>query len=112
MEKGNILNDRNGMMRVPWRLGVIVTIAGSIVAGAFWAGGFTDSVTSMKLEVKKLTNYSQSVGAKVDLLREQQAADDVGDQAVEKRLEQIERVLVRIENLLQMNLRRQRNGDL
>jgi len=50
------------------------------------------------------------MGVKVALLKEQEAADAVGDQAVEKRLEQIERVLVRIENLLQLNLRRRRNG--
>lgn len=100
------MTDWNGTMKVSWRLGVLITIVVSVVGGAVWAGRFTERVDNMSRELITILYYSQQVGVKVALLKEQQAADDVGDQAVEKRLEQIEQVLVRIEGLLQRNLRK------
>ena len=97
-------------MQISWRLGILVAIIGSVLGGAVWGGRFTERVDNMSRELSTLTSYSQIMGVKVALLKEQEAADAVGDQAVEKRLEQIERVLVRIENLLQLNLRIRRNG--
>ena len=97
----------NGTIQVSWRLGVVVAIIGSIVGGAFWAGRFTDRVDNMDRSIVKLTNFSQIMGVKVDVLRQLEAADAVGDEAVEKQLEQIQRVLVRIETLLRARVQEQ-----
>jgi len=99
----------NGTIQISWRLGVVVAVVGSIVGGAFWAGRFTDRVDNMDRSISKLSSLSQIMGVKVDVLRELEAADEVGDAAVEKQLEQIQRVLVRIETLLRANVRNQ-NG--
>ncbi len=95
----------NGTIQVSWRLGVVAAVAGSIIGGAFWAGRFTDRVDNMDRSIATLTGYSQIMGVKVDVLRELEAADAVGDEAVEKQLEQIQRVLVRIETLLRARVR-------
>ncbi len=96
------------MLKVPWRLGIVVTLVGSIITAAFWAGDFSRKVANMRKDINGLSAYSQTMGLKVDVLMEREAADDVGDRALEKRLEQIERVLVRIENLLQRSIERNR----
>ena len=92
--------DRNGTLKISWRLGVLVAIIGTIIGGSFWAGRFTSQVEDMNLSLKNLQGYSRSMGIRVDRLREFQVADDIKDQAVERRLEKIEDVLVRIEDLL------------
>jgi len=92
--------DRNGTLKISWRLGVIVAIVGTIIGGSFWAGGFTSQVEDIGGSLRALTNYSQNMGLKVDQLRERQAADTVGDAAVRRRLVRIEDALVRIEDLL------------
>ncbi len=103
------MNNWNGTVKISWRLGVLAAIIGTIVGGAFWAGRFTSQVEDMNVSLKNLTGFSRSMGIRVDRLRERQVADDVGDQAVERRLEKIEDVLVRIEDLLRVRYRRE-NG--
>ena len=103
--------DWNGTVKITWRLGVLAAIAGTIVGGVFWAGRFTERVDDMGLALVNLRGDSQTMGRKVDLLREYQVADDVGDRAVEQRLEKIEDVLVRIEDLIRQRYsRRQDRG--
>lgn len=99
----------NGTIQVSWRLGVVVALLGSIIGGAFWAGRFTNRIDSMSQEIVSIVKFSQTMGLKVDVLRELEAADNVGDKAVEKRLEQIERVLVRIETLLRARVKSDRS---
>ncbi len=95
----------NGTIQVSWRLGVVVALLGSMIGGAFWAGRFTDRVDNMDRSITSLKTFSQTMGVKVDVLRQLEAADAVGDAAVEKQLEQIQRVLVRIETLLRARVR-------
>ncbi len=104
------MTDWDGTVQVSWRLGVLVAIVGTIVGGAFWAGRFTSRVDDMTAAIKTLTIYSQDMGARVDLLRELQVADDVGDKSVQRRLEKIEDVLVRIEDLIRERYSRDRGG--
>ena len=89
-----------GTITLSWRLGVLVAILSTLIGGAFWAGNFTSRIDNMSKSLTNLSTYSTNMGIKVDLLRELDAADNVGDKAVERRLERTEKVLVRIEMLL------------
>lgn len=102
------MNSWNGTVKISWRLGVLVAIVGTIIGGSFWAGRFTSRVDDMNLSISSLTSYSQNMGAKVDLLRERQAADTVGDLDVRRRLGKIEISLVRIEGLIRQSYARDR----
>ncbi len=104
------MSDWNGTVQISWRLGVLVAIIGTIVGGAFWAGRFTSRVDDMTVTLRTLTTYSQNMGIRVDRLREQQVADQVGDKSVERRLGKIEDVLVRIEDLIRERYTRERGG--
>jgi len=99
------MSDWDGTVKVSWRLGVLVAILGSVIGGAFWAGRFTDRVDNMEESIATYSAYSRAMGLRVNILRELEAADSVGDKAVEKRLERIERALVRIESLLRSEVR-------
>ena len=100
----------NGTIKLTWRLGVVVAVSGSIIGGAFWAGRFTSRVDKVDINLKALTSVSQTMGVKVDLLRERAAADAVQDIAVERRLRKIEDVLVRIEELIRERYQRNQRG--
>ena len=102
---------KNGTIQVSWRLGVVITVVGSIIGGAFWVGRFTGRIDDITASIITLTTYSQKMGVKVDLLRERQVADDVGDQSVERRLVRIEGVLVRIEELIRERYRQDGGWD-
>ncbi len=102
------MSDWDGTVQISWRLGVLVAIVGTIVGGAFWAGRFTNRVDDMSGTLITLSAYSRTMGLKVDQLRERQAADIVGDLAVERRLMKIEDVLVRIEDLIRERYTRDR----
>ena len=94
------MSDWDGTIKVSWRLGVLAAIFGTVIGGAFWAGRFTSRVDDVDIRLTTLTSFSQNMGIRVDLLREHAVADDVGDKAVERRLERIENILSRIEDLV------------
>ena len=104
------MTEWDGTVKVSWRLGVLAAIIGTIVGGAFWAGRFTNRVDVISSSHMILAKASQDMGLQVDRLREQQAADEVGDLAVERRLKQIENVLVRIEILIRNRYRQNNEG--
>ncbi len=95
-----MMQDWNGTVKVSWRIGVLFAIVTTIVGGSFWAGRFTNRVDDMSSTLVNLKGYSQTMGKKVDLLRERQVADEVGDISVKYRLDTIDTALTRIEDLL------------
>ncbi len=87
--------------RIVFRSLMVLSLAGSVASGIWWASGFTQEVRTMQEEIAKNKEYSFNMGQSVFSLRERAATDDADDRATAKateyRLNSIDNTLRRIE---------------
>ena len=89
-----------------YRVTMTTSLLGAILAGVWWAAGFTQEVRTMQSEIKINKTFSDSMGRDVFSLRERAAADDATGRATQQRLNSIDRTLQRIETKIDNATRR------
>ncbi len=80
-----------------FRSAIVLSIAGTIAAGIWWAAAFTQEVRTMQDDIEVNRTYSDDMGKQVFGLRVRAAANDATGKAVEQRLNSIDSILQRIE---------------
>ncbi len=95
--------------KVVFRSVIVLSLAGSVASGIWWASAFTRDVQLMQKEIAKNKQFSDDMGRIVFSLRERAAADDADDratsEATEYRLNSIDNTLRRIEDKMTTTMR-------
>ena len=94
-------SNRNGF-RITFRVTIFLGLLGTIVAGGWYAGGFSQEVESMKMEITRNTVGREIIAQGVINLQTKAAAVDATGRATQQRLNSIDATLRRIEGKIDM----------
>ncbi len=106
------MTDMNGIykngVRITFRATILIGLLGTIIAGSWYAGGFSQDVASMKTDITDNTEGRAKIGAEVIDLQTRAAAADATGRATEQRLNSIDNTLRRIERKIDRATNRSR----
>ncbi len=90
------LTYKNGL-RITFRVSMVLGLLGTIIAGSWYAGAFSEEVETMKREITRNTDGREDIAKKVISLQTGAAARDATAKGTEQRLDSIDNTLRRIE---------------